>query len=328
MRALLRAEWLRFRKRRALQIIIVAVPILATFFFVTSYRTEVSNLYVFDEALERQSLIDQGMTEGLPPDQAEEQIRQILDSEREQFAQQTELTKTRMSGYAFPQSLLAILANATFAFFALMLLTATTLGDEFEWGTIRTALLASSDRRRWLLARFGALAVAGAILFGLLLALGTILPSILGLTGTPPPAAAPLDAGYLGVLFAADVIISIVLIAFAGMATLLVRRGGLTLVFALVWLAVESALLALLLRFAPFQEHGDLTWVLSFFPVRAIVTVLDTLLRSAGRVELYPGDIVTRSPEAAWLPLGVLIAWGLLFAGVAYWRFRRMDIVE
>lgn len=328
MSALLRAEWLRFRKRRALQIIIIAVPLLAGFFFVTGYRTALNNILVYDEAADRQAIIDSGMVTGMPPDQAEEQIRQMLENDRQQYAQQNETTKVALSAYAFPQSLLGVLGSATFAFFALMLLTATTLGDEFEWGTIRTALLASSDRRRWLLARFGALGVAGAILFGLLLALGVILPSVLAATGPPPPPAAPLDAGYLAVLFAADVLISIVLVAFAGMATLLVRRGGLTLVFGLVWVAVEAALLALLLRFKPFQEQGDLAWMLNLFPVRAIVTVIDTLLRSAGRVELYQGDILTRDPAAAWLPLGALIGWGVLFACVAYWRFRRMDIVE
>jgi ABC-type transport system involved in multi-copper enzyme maturation permease subunit len=328
VRALLRAEWLRFRKRRALQIIIIAVPVLAAFFYLAGYRTAVSNILVFDEAAMRQELIDEGAVTGLPPDQAEEQLRQMIESTRDGYEQQAAQTKVLRSSYAFPQSLLVVLGSATFAFFALMLLAATTLGDEFEWGTIRTALIAASDRRRWLLARFAALATSGAIIFGLLLLLGLLLPAILVISGSPPPPSAPLDAGFLAVLLGADLVIAIVLIAFASMATLLVRRGGLTLVVGLVYVAIEASFLALLLRFDAFQENGSLVWVLNLFPVRAIVTVIDTLLRSAGRVELYPGDIVTRDPGAAWVPLGALVMWGIVFAGVAYRRFSRMDIVE
>ena len=44
-----------------------------------------------------------------------------------------------------------------FVLLALVLLTATTIGDEFGWGTIRTTLLGSSHRWRILLVRLGAL---------------------------------------------------------------------------------------------------------------------------------------------------------------------------
>jgi ABC-type transport system involved in multi-copper enzyme maturation permease subunit len=218
MRGTLRAEWLRFRKRRALQILVIAVPVLIAFFYLAGFRNATSFTPYFDEAEARQELINEGVVSGLPPDQIEEQLRQMLDSERLNYEQQLAQVRATESGYAFPQSLLVVLGSATYAFLALILLTATTIGDEFSWGTIRTMLLASSDRRRLLTGRFISLGVVAGFVFGITLLLGAVLPLILAATGSVLPPAPPVDLGWLGLLILANLIISVVVISFAAMA--------------------------------------------------------------------------------------------------------------
>jgi ABC-type transport system involved in multi-copper enzyme maturation permease subunit len=107
-----------------------------------------------------------------------------------------------------------------------------------------------------------------------------------------------------------------------------------TLVIALVYVAVEGVTNALLLRFDPFQDvdpvagTGALKWTLDLLPFRAILTVLDKLSGAAGRVEPYPGAFGPPDPGATTVPLVALVVWGAVFMAIAFWRFRRMDIVE
>jgi len=308
---------------------VIAVPVVIAFFYLTGFRGSDAGIIPFDEAAFRQQMIDEGSLNGLPPDEAEAQLQQMIDNERTGYQQMIDQIRRTQSTYAFPQSFIVVLGFATFAFLALTLITATTVGDEFGWGTIRTSLLASSDRRRFLLARVLSLVGVAAVLFAVVLLLGVLLPSVLAVTGSNLPAAPPVDTGWLAVLVLADLVISVTLIGFATMATVLVRSGSLALVAVLIYVAIEGALLSLLTRFEVFQDTGDLHWVLNLFPFRATVTILDKLAAAAGRIEISPfGSNVPSDPGAALLPLGALAVWGAMFLAIAFWRFRRMDIVE
>jgi len=76
------------------------------------------------------------------------------------------------------------------------------------------------------------------------------------------------------------------------------------------------------------QDKGSLQWLLNVLPFRATVTILDKLGVAAGRVEIYPGSNGSFDPGAVWLSLAALVVWGAVFMAIAFWRFRRMDIVE
>lgn len=328
MRGLARAEWLRLRKRRSLQVIVLAVPILVAFFFLAGYASIGSDPPPFDPAEVRARILAEGWLEGVPPDEVEAIIAEQIEAEREMRPQQVEGLAISRARFAFPQSLVTVLGSSTFMFFALILLTATTIGDEFSWATIRTALLASSHRRRMLLVRLAALVVIAGIVLGLLLLLGTLLPAVLGLLGASLPSTTPVDPVALVALLAGEMVIAIAVIAFAALATLLVRSGSLTLVVILVYVVVEAAVLALLVRFELFGENGAGEWLLDTFPVRGIVILTDAASRAAGGLPNYPGEFIVRDLGAAGLPFVALLAWGSLFAALAFRRFSRMDIVE
>ena len=327
MRGLARAEWLRLRKRRSLQVIVLAVPILAAFFFVAGY----SSIYEpppFDEATRRAELIAEGYVEGVPPEEVEQFLAELLESERASMEQWREQVVLARAGYAYPQSVVTVLGSGTLVLFALILLTATTIGDEFSWGTIRTTLLASSRRPRLLFVRFVALAALGAFTFALLILLGVLLPFVLQAAGAPLPQPPAIDGGALLVLLAGHLVAVLAVIAFAALATLTVRSGSLTLVVVLVYVVVEAAILALFTRFESFQGDGENAWLITTLPVRGIAAIGDTASRVASAMAHYPGEEIVRDLGPVWVPLAALMVWATLFAALAFRRFSRMDIVE
>jgi hypothetical protein len=324
---LIRAELLRFRKRRSLQVIVIAVPLLVAFFFVAGLMSFGPELPPCDPAAIRDRLIGEGFGLGMPSEDLEPLLAESVAQECQFIEQQREQMRQVRSTYAFPQSLVTVLGSGTFMLFALILLTATTIGDDFGWATIRTTLLASSHRVRLLAVRLGALGTIALGLIASLLLLGVSLPATLAAVGAQLPAAAPVNVGGLAVLVVGLLEVSLVVIAFAAAATLMVRSGSLTLVVMLVYVVVEAAILTLLLQFDAFKHDGPLEWLLDAFPVRGLSTLTEVASRVASGVTRYPGE-VTRDLGDATVPMVALLIWGALFAAIAFRRFARMDIAE
>jgi ABC-type transport system involved in multi-copper enzyme maturation permease subunit len=325
---LLGADLIRFRKHRGIQAIIVAVPLLAALLFLLGALAAPAELPPFDPVAYRQELIDQGVGLGLPQAQADEILDGIVAAEAENQAQQHAQNTIQRSYYAFPQSLLTVLGNAYMVLFATILLTATTLGDEFGWATIRIALLASSDRRRFLAVRLLMIGVVVAATVAILLVLGAVLPLVAGVLGVSPPVAASLDAGALAVLVAGLLVVAIAAIGFATFVTVLVRSGALALVAVLVYVIVEAGVLTVLLQIPALKAGGALEWLPNAFPIRGFVTFVDSAMNAAGRPTSFPGEVVDRSLQGAWVPLIALAIWAVGFLVLAFRRFGRMDIVE
>ena len=334
---LVRAELLRLRKRRSLQIIVIAGPLLVLVISFLSYGS-IYDPPPFDEAAARQELIDSGYTVGLPPAEAETLLAEAVDTQRQQYTQMEEQQRLLRATFSFPRSLGTALGTGVFMLLGLVLLTATTLGDEFGWGTIRTSLLASTNRRRFLLVRLGAVVVAALVIVGLLLAVGTILPLVLNIPAAKLPANLPaFDTGALLVMLAGELLAGLAVIAVAATITLLLRNGALALVGVLVWVAVEAAILTLLLRFQEFagtyspegvHTPGPLAWLLEAFPLRGLTTLLQRTGQAASGLPSYIGEPVSRDIGIVAVPMASYAILAVVLAAVAFRRFQRMDIVE
>jgi ABC-type transport system involved in multi-copper enzyme maturation permease subunit len=323
-----RAEWLRFRKRPSIVVIAIGVPLLAGVFFVAGYGSISEGPPPLDEAGYRQELVDQGFTVGLPPEEAEAMLDQAVESERASAEMQLVQLELQRSKYAVPQSLVTMLGFGGIALVALILLTATSIGDEFSWGTIRTTLLASSNRPRLLAVRLAAITIIGLGMVVGFLALGLVLPLLLALGGATLESGVPVDLTGLGVLVVGTLVAALAAIAFAAIATLAVRSGALTLVAALVWLVAEASILSVLIRFEPFQPEGDLAWLLDAFPIHGLTTLSQTAAQVAGGLPGFPGEPLSTDLSPVTVPVIALAAWAVLFAALAFRRFSRMDIVE
>src|SRR5258706_737620 len=248
MIGLLRAERIRLGHRRSLQAIVIAVPLLARAFFVPNFRsTDIQ--FTFDEATERQGFTNSLTEQGMPPDQVQAQVDQLIADERANFEQMRAQMEATRATYAFPSSVLTLFGFATaIYFFGMILLTATTIGDEFGWGTIRTSLLASSDRRRWLVVRLATLVTLAVVALALFLVLSLVLPLVIGAVVGGLPPSPPMDGAALAALVAGYLVAAITLIGFAAAATLVMRSGSLTLVAALVYVLAETAVVGLVGR--------------------------------------------------------------------------------
>jgi ABC-type transport system involved in multi-copper enzyme maturation permease subunit len=337
MSGLLRADWIRLGHRQTVQAIVVAIPLLAATFFLLNFRSTDIQFY-FDEAAERQMLTDQFTQGGMPPDQVKEQVDQIIADEKagyEQMRQQMEVTRAT---FAFPASVLTLMGSATVVYlFGLILLTATTLGDEFGWGTIRTSLLASSDRPRFLAVRLAVLVTVAGVGLALLLLLSAVLPLVIAAVVGGLPKPPPVDAAAVEVLVGGTLLTAIALIGFAAAATVVMRSGSLTLVVALVYVLAETAVVGLLGRLEPFRPAdsfgqgnaaGPLAWVLNLFPVHAVQTFLVVAAQVAGNVSDGSGAFGSAHLADTTLPLASIAVWAVIFMAVAMVRFTRMDIAE
>lgn len=336
MIGLARAELLRLRKRRSLQVIVLAVPLLVAVITVLGYNS-IYEPPPFNEAAFRQEMLDSGFGVGMPPEELEQLLDEMVVSQREQYALSEESSRLSRAAYTFPRSLSMALGTGVFILLALVLLTATTIGDEFGWGTIRTSLLASTSRRRFLLVRLGAIAVAGAAIFALLLLVGALLPLILNIPAGKLPTNMPaFDGGAFFAMLGGEAIAALAVIAFAATVTLLFRNGALALVAALVWLAVEAAILTLLQRFPEFagtydssgHTPGPLGWVLEAFPLRGLTTLMQRTAMAASGLPTYPGEAVSRDFGIVAVPIVSFTILAIVLGAVAFRRFQRMDIVE
>ena len=337
MRALIRAELLRLRKRRTLQVIVLGVPVVVGLLFIMNF-TSIQSLPPFDEAATRQELIDMGYVVGLPPEEAERLLDETVGQWRQSHEQAQRELELQRASFAFPYSIVKVLTNGPFVFAALLLLTATTLGDDLGWGTVRTNLLASGNRRRVLAARLTCIAAAGSLMFALLLLVGSLLPFLINVTGSGLPAELPpLDVGALLFLLVGELLAAFAVMGFAALATLVFRSGPLALVALPVWFAVEAAILVTLLRFPNFSGRqgpdgnwipGQDAWLLEAFPLRGLTTLIDTAARAASGLPRYlgepmPGDLTLAMPVTVTFAALAVV---LLAAG--FRRFQRMDIVE
>ena len=337
MRGMARAEWVRLRKRRSLQVIVFAIPLLAGVITILGFNS-IYEFPTFDETQFRQELIYGGYTAGLPRAEAEALLEEAIRSQREMYAQQEEQVKLSRAAYTFPRSLSLVLGTGVFMLLGLVLLTATTIGDEFGWGTIRTSLLASTNRRRFLLVRLGALMVATSVILGLLLVVGAIVPILLSVPAAKLPTTMPAyDAGALLVMLAGEAIAAAAVIGFAATVTLLLRSGALALLATLVWVAVEAAILTLLSRFPEIagtysnegvHTPGPLAWVMEVFPLRGITTLLQRTGQAASGLPSYPGEQISRDMSMVAVPIISFTVLAVVFAAVSFRRFQRMDIVE
>jgi len=339
MRALLRADWLRLGKRRTLQVILLAIQLIGATFFLLGFRSTDYQPY-FDEVAERQSLTVQFSQGGMPADQVKDQVDQAIEQERSEYLRLVAQMQAVRATYAFPASLPTLLATASAIYLlAMVLLAASTMGDEFSWGTIRTSLLASSNRRRWLTVRLALLAGAAVVGMALLVLAAAMLPLVLVAVVGPLPPAPPTNLAALVVLVGGLVLGAIALVGFAMAAALLMRSGGLTLLIAIIYALVESTVVVLIAQLPPFrpenafgdgQPGGPLTWVLGLFPVHAFQQFLIAATQATGAVYDYGGQgIASGVPlgPALW-PLASVTAWGLVFIAIAFIRFDRMDIAE
>jgi ABC-type transport system involved in multi-copper enzyme maturation permease subunit len=330
MKALLRADVLRLRRRKDFWIIAIAVCLLGGISFLAGYRSEAQDPPPFNEAQYRQDTIDSGFLEGLPPEEATADLDALVAEARAGEAQQKIDWEAQqaiaLQKYDIAQSPFTLLGPAIAPILALILIASLAIGDEFRFGTVRTSLLAAGSRRRFLGARLVSLLALTIALFGALVLLGVALGAVLRLTGAEVPASVtPIDPGAGLAWLGAQVLVTFVLILLGTALTVLLRSGALPLLLIIVAGLVEAFISALPV-FGPQEFLAGVPQALLSTSIRALTTRL--------AVDTHAIALEGSQPPAAPIDLpiiavaAIVAAWGVVFVVAADRRFRTMDIVE
>jgi ABC-type transport system involved in multi-copper enzyme maturation permease subunit len=330
MRALLLADWLRFRRRRDFWIIAIAVGVVGGISFISSYRSEAQDPPPFNEAEYRQQTIDSGFLVGLPPEEAVADLEALIADARASAAQADIEREAQqaigLQKYDVLESPFTLIGSGIAPILALILIASLALGDEFRFGTVRTSLLAAGSRRRFLAARLISLLVLTASVFVALVLLGLILGVALRLVGAEVPAAVtPIDPGAGGAWLAAQVLATFVLILLGTALTVLLRSGAMPLLLIILAGFTELFVSALPI-FAPGQFLSGVPQAFLANSIRALTVRLGLDTHAIALAGADNGFAAIDLPVVA--VAAVVIVWGLLFLLAADRRFRSMDIVE
>jgi ABC-type transport system involved in multi-copper enzyme maturation permease subunit len=221
--------------------------------------------------------------------------------------------------YVFPRSIVTMLHQGTWVFMAAAFVTASWIGSEFDWGTIRNVFLIRPERGRFLATRLASVILIMTIALALTGLLGAILPALTGIgsgMAAPevPPRTIPLAA------FGAWVW-ALAFIAVAALAAVLTRSP----IFALI-LTAGYFLLDGLIANLP-------VWGSSIEGVRSVLLgvrlngLTADVQRASGLVD--PSGVSSVADDFDPL-LGLLVVafWIGLAFGLAYLVLRRADIRE
>ncbi len=330
MRALLRADWFRLRRRKDLWIMVIGVGLVAAFGFISGYRSDVADPPPFDQAQFEQMLDSGGFTiDGVAPGDLAQMRQQMIDearaSSQQQLADRNLQQLTDLQKYVFPQSIATVIGLGIVPVIVLILMMSILLGDEFRFGTIRTSLLAAGDRRRFLATRLLLFAIlAGAVYLGLV-GLATVLSLGLVVTGAElAPATIGLDIGSTAALIAAELGVLLVGLVLAALVTV-VTRNALSFLLIGIGIGIEVAITAL----PVFLPGQPLDLARQVFLTSEVRLLLSRLAAASHAISLSsatpPGPTDSIGPA---FEIAVIVAWGVLFVVLADRRIRRMDVVE
>lgn len=279
MSGLARAEWMRLGRRGDLWIVAVAVIAL--------------NVIGYISGLSSAQNIQFGPPgEEIPPEFLEEMEAQAREA---------------LAAYAFPNSIRVGLEGGRVLVFAIVVyLAAAFTGADFEYGTIRTSLVARGDRRGFILVRLVATFAAAIVLIAIVLLLSTILPLAAAALGTDFPAVEGPSLAAVAGMVGSAVVTAAFLVGLTTLLTIVFRSAAVAIVLAVVYAVADSAISGLIAQVA--GQDAPLRWVL---PVVNGQLLFD---RAAG-ASIGPEwpTLVAVAVAAGW----VVVTWGLCLRALA-----------
>lgn len=332
MTALLRADWLRFRRRRDFWIIAIAVCLFSGIAFLGAYRSDAADptWFSLDPVQIRQEIVAfsdfSGMTQAEIDAQLDLMVADQLAQNQQQSLEWEAQQRITLQKYDISESGFTILGSGLMPILALVLAASFAVGDEFRYGTIRTSLLAAGHRRRFLGARLVSLLVLTVALFAIVALTGIGLSVGLRIVGAEvAPVSTPIDPLSALFWFGAQVLATMVLITLAVALTVLLRSGALPLLLILI-AGFAELFVANLPIFAPGEFLAGVPQAFLTTSIRLLTTVLG---HQTHAVALANAEVPVTAID---LPLvvvaGIVAAWGILFLVIADRRFRSMDVVE
>ena len=225
--------------------------------------------------------------------------------------------------YRVPRSIISLLASGPWLSFGMAYVGAVALGNEFGWGTIRTALTSDGSRSRFLASRMMVVVLLAALLVGTVASIATAGDLFSTIVGMTPPIDRPtLDVPVL-VAEMLSVVGVVVGYAVGGMALAAFTRNAFApLLIGLVVLVSET-----LVSLLPVWNGFPMYWVPRLFFSNSTGALLLGAERSAGVI-----DPLTRMPSALSAPwpvaAAIVAAWTAGLVALSFVLLDHADIVE
>jgi hypothetical protein len=318
MGSLLRAEWLRIRRRWDVWIIVVGIPALALLAYATSAHSG-GNFSI--------------QTVGDVPPELQQQIA----------AETAAGLALGALPFQFPHSIVTMVQGSMlWLVLGSAFLSASLLGNEFTWGTIRNVVLIRPDRLPYLSARLLTLGGLLLLTFGVVTVMGVLAPlvfhvdpgdpaalsdpSVLGRIGVPLQPIGPVSLGGALVVAGSILMVAVAGMALAGFAALKLKSAATAMLAAGLYAIAEGIVAALMMSRLP--EN------LRFIPQMALTVRITSLIQDAQVAAglATPGDGPTSS--VGWISLppavgaAILAAWVLGLFGLWFVVLHRADINE
>jgi hypothetical protein len=313
---LLRADWLRIRRRWDVWIIVLGIPALGLLAYVTGAMSAGNN---------------QIQISGDVPPEFQLQIA----------AQAAAQKAFQALPYQFPRSIATMVGGATmWLSLGAAYLAASLLGNEFSWGTIRNVALFQPGRLRYLGARLTWIVALVLVAFVAVTALGAIAPAIIrvdpgdpsALTQDPssfgmqfvPPG--PVTIGGALIVVGSLLCVALAAMALVGLAALTFRSASSGFLVAGIYVVVEGIAAGLVMS----RATGDLLYL----PQLALTMRLTALVQDAqvaAGLGAGGGGPTTTTGWVALPPLvgvAILAVWLCGLLGLWFVVLRRADIAE
>jgi hypothetical protein len=314
---LLRADWLRIRRRWDVWIIVLGIPALGLLAYFTGAMSAGNN---------------QIQTSGDVPPEFQLQLAAQIAAEKAFSA----------LPYQFPRSITTMAGGATmWLLLGAAYLAASLLGNEFSWGTIRNVALFQPGRLRYLGARLTWIVALVLAAFVAVTALGAIAPAIVRvdpgdpsaltqdpsiLGGFPYGPSSPVTIGGALIVVGSLLCLALAGMALVGLATLKFRSAASGILVAGIYVVVEGIAAGLVMS----RATGDLLYL----PQLALTMRLAALVQDAQVAAGLSAGGGGPSSGAGWVALpplvgaGILAVWLCGLLGLWFVVLRRADIDE
>ena len=256
----------------------------------------------------------------LPEDQRKEFLED-LERFREESCSGVEAREEIRKGFALPSAIpSAISAMFDIAAFLVLILTASALGTEYGWGTLRTALTRGTGRWQLLSSKLVLLMLLGAAGF-LVLGATAVLSSILAAVIPPAESGGLFDSGSWGdvaVTFGKAVYGLAPYVALAAFLTVLTQSSAAGMSIGIGYFVIELIFVPLLRNFEWFENISDAllgTNVDKWMQV----SLVEVKISGSG----VPSEQMTSDTLQAFL---ILLAYTAALAAAAFLVFQRRDI--
>jgi hypothetical protein len=286
MSLLLRADYLRLRGRRDLWLLVAAAPLLMVATFVNQYLTAASGL-------------DTNRQVPITPD---ERAREL-------------------AAFAFPGNLTVVLSVSIIALVVIAAFAIVTVGEDFEFGTIRPALHWSRSRTRYLAVKQISLLVPIALIFGSGLLVAVLMPFLIELSGVRFAGRSP---GFISVasLLGARMLAALVFGLLAIFIVVVVRSTVRTALALFLYVLAETTIAGL-----PIWT-GGFAWLREIALTRATGALIAASEQANREAAGALPDAAFGTAPPGYVSLLIVVAWGILLTIAANVRLRRLDITE